>query len=54
MKKISVIIPVRLNSERLKKKILKKIGDYTVIGILLKRLQYLPPKIDIIFSISKF
>jgi spore coat polysaccharide biosynthesis protein SpsF (cytidylyltransferase family) len=53
MKKISVIIPVRLNSERLKKKILKKIGDYTVIGILLKRLQYLPLNIDIIFSISK-
>jgi hypothetical protein len=53
MKKFSLIIPVRLNSRRIKNKIFAKIGNYTVIDILLKRIKFLPLKIDVIFSISK-
>ena len=52
MKNFGIIIPVRLNSKRLKKKITKKVGNYKVIDILLERLKFLPKNIKIIFAIS--
>ena len=52
MKNFAVIIPVRLNSKRLKRKILKKIGNYKAIEVLLGRLKFLPNNLKIIFAIS--
>ena len=37
-KNIGVLVPVRLNSERLKKKSLKKIGNETLLESLILRL----------------
>ena len=44
MKDFAVILPVRLNSKRLKRKIFKKIGKYRVIEVLLKRLKFFTEK----------
>lgn len=52
MRDFAVIIPVRLNSKRLRRKILKKIGNYRVIEVLLKRLKFLPKNLKIIFAVS--
>ena len=52
IKKYGIIIQARFNSTRLPGKVLKYIGKYTVLEILIKRLRKLKNKCEIIVATS--
>ena len=53
MTKYGIIIQARFNSTRLPGKVLKKIGKYTILEILIKRLRKIKTKYEIIVATSK-